>query len=108
MQTNLKKIIHSTYSDNLEIINKINEQPTVYDLGKVIERLEEYFFEKYCIEGNTKIEEIVKGDGWLRNHDNEIINKFTERIKEELEDNAIYNMNAINTIVWQLKEEVTE
>ena len=95
MQTNLKKIIHSTYSDNLEIINKINEQPTVYDLGKVIE-------------GNTKIEEIVKGDGWLRNHDNEIINKFTERIKEELEDNAIYNMNAINTIVWQLKEEVTE
>jgi hypothetical protein len=43
----------------------INKQPTAYDVDKVAEQLEEYLFEKYCIEGDTKINEIVKRRwGW--------------------------------------------
>ena len=41
----------------------IDEQPTAFDVDKVVERLEEYLFEKYCIEGDAKIDEIVKGGG---------------------------------------------
>lgn len=41
----------------------IDEQPTAFDADKVAERLEEYLFEKYCIEGDAKIDEIVKGGG---------------------------------------------
>ena len=41
----------------------IDEQPTVFDVDKVAERLEEYLFDKYCIEGDAKIDEIVKGGG---------------------------------------------
>ena len=41
----------------------IDEQPTVFDVDKVVEQLEDYLFEKYCIEGDTTIDEIVKGGG---------------------------------------------
>lgn len=41
----------------------IDNQPTVFDVDKVAERLEEYLFDKYCIEGDAKIDEIVKGGG---------------------------------------------
>lgn len=41
----------------------IDNQPTAFDLDKVVERLEEYLFEKYCIDGDAKIDEIVKGGG---------------------------------------------
>lgn len=40
---------------------KIDEQPTAYDVDKVVEQLEDYLFEKYCVEADAKIEEIVKG-----------------------------------------------
>ena len=43
-------------SDQKEFINCINRQ-------LVIEQLENYLFEKYCIEGDTTIDEIVKGGG---------------------------------------------
>lgn len=60
----LKKVIHSAYSDDLEILDKIDEQPTVLDVDKVIEKLEDYLFEKYCIEGDDdNIGKIVKGGG---------------------------------------------
>lgn len=60
----LKKIIHSAYSDDLEILDKIDEQPTAFDVDKIIEKLEDYLFEKYCIEGDDdNIEKIVKGGG---------------------------------------------
>ena len=39
----------------------IDEQPTAFDADKVVEQLEEYLFEKYCIEGDAKIDGIVKG-----------------------------------------------
>lgn len=37
----LKKQIHCAYSDDLEILEKIDEQPTAYDPDKVVEQLEE-------------------------------------------------------------------
>lgn len=36
----LKKVIHSAYSDDLEILDKIDNQPTAYDVNKVVEQLE--------------------------------------------------------------------
>lgn len=53
----------SISSDQKEFIDCVNEQPTVFDLDKVVEQLENYLFEKYCIEGDTTIDEIVKGGG---------------------------------------------
>lgn len=41
----------------------IDEQPTAFDVDEVAEQLENYLFEKYCIEGDAKIDEIVKGGG---------------------------------------------
>lgn len=46
----LKKIIHSAYSDDLEILDKIDEQPTAFDVDKVVEQLE-----KLADEANDKI-----------------------------------------------------
>lgn len=45
------------------IRSEVNNAPTAYNVNKVIEQLEDYLFEKYCVEGYTKIEEIVKGGG---------------------------------------------
>lgn len=36
---------------------------TAFDKEKVIEELEEYLFEKYCVEGDEKITEIVEKGG---------------------------------------------
>lgn len=41
----------------------IDKQPTAYEPDKVVEQLEDYLFEKYCVEADIKIEEIVKGGG---------------------------------------------
>ena len=41
----------------------INNMPTAYDTDKVVEQLEDYLFEKYCVEGDSEIERIVKGGG---------------------------------------------
>ena len=46
-----------------ELAKVIDNQPTVFDVDKVVEQLEEYLFEKYCIECDAKIDEIVKGGG---------------------------------------------
>lgn len=45
------------------IVKLIDEQPTTYDVDKVGERLEDYLFEKYCVENDAKIDEIVKSGG---------------------------------------------
>ena len=42
-------------------LEDFDAQPTAYDVDKVVEQLEDYLFEKYCVEADTKIEEIVKG-----------------------------------------------
>ena len=41
----------------------VDEQPTAYDVEKVGDRLEDYLFEKYCVEGDAKIDEILKFGG---------------------------------------------
>lgn len=41
----------------------IDKQPTAYEPDKVVEQLEDYLFEKYCVEADVKIEEIVKRGG---------------------------------------------
>lgn len=67
----LKEAIEEEKDDNdymcclcLESIKEIiDEQPTAFDVDKVVEKLENYLFEKYCIESDAKIDEIVKGGG---------------------------------------------
>lgn len=53
----------SISSDQKEFIDCVNEQWTAFDADKVVEQLEDYLFEKYCIEGDTTIDEIVKSGG---------------------------------------------
>jgi hypothetical protein len=36
----LKHVIHCAYSDDLEILEKIDEQPTAFDVDKAVEQLE--------------------------------------------------------------------
>ena len=57
------KIINSLGSSDVDlyISGLIDNQPTVFDVDKVVEQLENYLFEKYCIEGDATIDEIVKG-----------------------------------------------
>lgn len=42
-------------------IHIVDDQPTAFDVDKVVEQLENYLFEKYCIEEDTIIDEIIKG-----------------------------------------------
>lgn len=57
----LESVDFSECTDSMEIMAVIDEQPTAYDSNNVIEQLEDYLFEKYCVEADAKIEEIVKG-----------------------------------------------
>ena len=46
----LKHVIHCAYSDDLEILEKIDEQPTAFDVDKVISELKrDKFIESECI-----------------------------------------------------------
>lgn len=59
------KIIDSLGNSDMDfaIGAVIDEQPTAFDVDEVVEQLENYSFEKYCIEGDATIDEIVKGGG---------------------------------------------
>lgn len=65
----LKEAINSSLNTGREsfspeiIYEAIDVQPTAFDVDKVIEQIEEYLFEKYCVESDEKIDEIVKGGG---------------------------------------------
>ena len=41
-------------------IHIVDEQPTAFDVDKDVEQLENYLFEKFCIEDETIINEIIK------------------------------------------------
>ena len=43
----LKHVVHCTYSDDLEILEKIDKQPTAFDVDKVVEQLEDIKRKKY-------------------------------------------------------------
>lgn len=58
----LKHVIHCAYSDDLEILEKIDEQPTAYGVDIVIEQLKNYLHYIFDINSDT-IDEIVKGGG---------------------------------------------
>lgn len=58
-----RKISREVYFAIQNCMKAVDEQPTVFDVDKVVEQLEDYLFEKYCIEGDTTIDEIVKGGG---------------------------------------------
>lgn len=57
------KLQKGEYCNNCIVKAWLNNQPTAYDIDKVVEQLEDYLFEKYCVEGDSKIDEIVKGGG---------------------------------------------
>ena len=44
-------------------LEDFDRQATAFDKEKVIEELEDYLFEKYCVEGDEKIAEIVEKGG---------------------------------------------
>lgn len=46
-----------------ELIPVVENAPTAFDKEKVIEELENYLFEKYCVEGDENISEIVEKGG---------------------------------------------
>lgn len=67
----LKNEIHMSYSDDLGILEKIDKQPTVFDVDNVLERLKKASYERF---GNTGMGgelvvnlddaiEIIKGGG---------------------------------------------
>lgn len=37
----LKNVVHCTYSDDLEILEKIDEQPTAFDVDKIAKQLKD-------------------------------------------------------------------
>lgn len=41
----------------------IKNLPIAYDVDTVCDKLEGYLFEKYCIEGDAKIDKIVRNGG---------------------------------------------
>lgn len=71
LKENISKWLKPSKPDEAEMIEvadalvstmmEIDEQPTAYDVDKVVEQLKNYLFEKYCIEGDATIDEIVKG-----------------------------------------------
>ena len=46
-----------------QVLYDVEHAETAFDKEKVIEELKDYLFEKYCVEGNEKIAEIVEKGG---------------------------------------------
>lgn len=64
IEINMADICNSDVREGMEFaIELINSIPTAFDKEKVIEELEDYLFEKYCVEGDEKIAEIVEKGG---------------------------------------------
>jgi hypothetical protein len=64
----LKHVIHCAYSDDLEILEKIDEQPTAFDVDEVVQQLE-ILIEDKCSES---------GDDW---YTAECLNEAVEIVK---------------------------
>lgn len=59
----LRKKLHKNTSYLDMMVDSVNDEPTAYDPDKVVEQLEEYLFEKYCVEGDVEIARIVQAGG---------------------------------------------
>ena len=55
--------IPKNYGTLLDIMREVRKIPAACDLDKVGDKLEDYLFEKYCVEGDMKIDEILKSGG---------------------------------------------
>ena len=56
--------IFGCYMIRVEDVQRIiSDQPVAFDKEKVKEELDRYIFEKYCIEGDEKIDEIIEKGG---------------------------------------------
>ena len=64
----LKHVIHCAYSDDLEILEKIDEQSTAFDVHKVVEQLE-------------KRSTLAKPVGWTKSYEIVILNDAVEIVK---------------------------
>lgn len=64
----LKHVIHCAYSDDLEILEKIDEQPTAFDVDKVVEQLE-------------KRSTLAKPVRWTKSYEIVILNDAVEIVK---------------------------
>lgn len=49
--------------ENDPVVIAAKSAPTAYDQDKVVEQLENYLFEKYCVEGDAEIDKIIKAGG---------------------------------------------
>lgn len=58
-----RRISNEIYNTIQNCMKAVDKQPTAFDVDKIVEQLENYLFEKYCIEGDTTIDEIIKGGG---------------------------------------------
>ena len=85
------------FSDDAKdtILRIINEQPTAYSVDKVVEELEDYLFDKYCVEGDSKISEIVKQGGVSDSSDNVCEWKYTKEIMDNAEFKVGCNTNVL-------------
>lgn len=50
-------------SINASILGSIDNQPCAFYKDKVVEQIEQYLFDKYCIEGDNHISEIIEKGG---------------------------------------------
>lgn len=64
----LKYAIHCAYSDDLEILEKIDEQSTAFDVDKVVQQLE-------------KRSTLAKPVGWTKSYEIVILNDAVEIVK---------------------------
>lgn len=56
----INSLNNSNYDIAKRIINLLRDNINVYNAEKVSDQLEDYLFEKYCIEGDSEIIKIVK------------------------------------------------
>lgn len=56
-------LAHAADEYRKSILQIIDNQLTAFNKEKVIEELENYLFEKYCVEGDEKIAETVEKGG---------------------------------------------
>lgn len=69
----LKHVIHCVYSDDLEILEKIDEQPTAFDVNLIVKKLEE----EKTIAYDDSIDEKIRVQLWNKAIGNAI--KIVER-----------------------------
>lgn len=62
-RTFLGEITSSSEISVGELSTIIKKLPSAYNIDAVCDELENYLFEKYCIEGDEKIDDIVRNEG---------------------------------------------